>query len=74
VLKTGDAALGDGVTRHFFSLIMEKLHNGFELDIGKLQFSELRELKRIKCVCKVSIQIEQFNISLTYHLFDSHFS
>ncbi|XP_057213283.1 uncharacterized protein LOC130568441 isoform X2 [Triplophysa rosa] len=29
----GDAALGDGVKRHFFTLIMEKLHHGFELDI-----------------------------------------
>uniref|UniRef100_A0A8C1P360 HECT domain-containing protein n=1 Tax=Cyprinus carpio TaxID=7962 RepID=A0A8C1P360_CYPCA len=29
----GDAALGDGVTRHFFTLVMDKLHNGFELDI-----------------------------------------
>ncbi|XP_051951404.1 uncharacterized protein LOC127621731 [Xyrauchen texanus] len=29
----GDVTLGDGVTQHFFTLIMEKLHNGFELDI-----------------------------------------
>ncbi|XP_065109922.1 uncharacterized protein [Paramisgurnus dabryanus] len=37
----GDAALGDGVTRHFFTLVMEKLHNGFELNIdscGKTLF------------------------------------
>lgn len=42
MLKTGDAALGDGVTRHFFTLVMDKLHNGFELDIGKLQFPNLK--------------------------------
>ncbi|RXN38191.1 G2 M phase-specific E3 ubiquitin- ligase-like protein [Labeo rohita] len=37
----GDAALGDGVKWHFFTLIMEKLHHGFELDIdncGKTLF------------------------------------
>lgn len=35
LLKTGDVALGDGVKQHFFTLILEKLHHGFELDFGK---------------------------------------
>ncbi|XP_076836719.1 uncharacterized protein LOC143504293 [Brachyhypopomus gauderio] len=29
----GDAAMGDGVTRHFFSLLMDKLHFGFDIDL-----------------------------------------
>ncbi|CAB1437079.1 unnamed protein product [Pleuronectes platessa] len=28
----GDPAIGDGVTRHFFSTIMQKLQNGFEIN------------------------------------------
>ncbi|XP_052440572.1 uncharacterized protein LOC127979271 isoform X2 [Carassius gibelio] len=30
----GDAAVGDGVTRHFFSTILEKLKYGFSLNLG----------------------------------------
>ncbi|XP_023666589.2 uncharacterized protein [Paramormyrops kingsleyae] len=30
----GDAAIGDGVTRHFFSIILEKLKYGFSLNMG----------------------------------------
>lgn len=29
----GDAAVGDGVTRHFFSTILEKLKYGFSLNL-----------------------------------------
>ncbi|XP_073721905.1 uncharacterized protein [Misgurnus anguillicaudatus] len=30
----GDAAVGDGVTRHFFSTVLEKLKYGFSLNLG----------------------------------------
>ncbi|RXN13682.1 G2 M phase-specific E3 ubiquitin- ligase-like protein [Labeo rohita] len=30
----GDAAIGDGVSRHFFSTVMEKLKYGFSLNLG----------------------------------------
>lgn len=37
LLILGDAAVGDGVTRHFFSIILEKLKYGFSLNLG-MQF------------------------------------
>ena len=35
---SGDPAIGDGVTRYFFSTIMHKLQNGFEINFGKYKF------------------------------------
>ncbi|XP_049906331.1 uncharacterized protein LOC126393928 [Epinephelus moara] len=33
VILTGDAAVGDGVKRHFLSMVMEKIQFGFDLDL-----------------------------------------
>lgn len=32
---SGDPAIGDGVTRHFFAAIMSKVQYGFEIKFGK---------------------------------------
>ncbi len=31
----GDLAIGDGVNRHFLSMVMHKLQHGFTVDFGK---------------------------------------
>jgi len=36
---SGDPAIGDGVTRHFFATIMSKLQHGLEMKCGKWIFS-----------------------------------
>ncbi|MEQ2219892.1 hypothetical protein XENOCAPTIV_027432, partial [Xenoophorus captivus] len=38
VILTGDAAIGDGVKRHFLSIVMEKIQFGFNLDFGPIHF------------------------------------
>ena len=32
---SGDVAIGDGVARHFLSLVIHKLKHGFAIDVGK---------------------------------------
>ncbi|XP_063048492.1 uncharacterized protein LOC134442128, partial [Engraulis encrasicolus] len=62
----GDAATGDGVKRHFFSLAMQKLQKGFLLDFGNRMATVLFEGQEdhlIPSTSQVLVQSELFTMA-----------